>query len=84
MSSNFKRRYDQYMGRWSKRLAPLFLDFAGATDGEHIIDVGCGTAVAGLGGCPYAKGKRSWKSLGVVDYLQAMQTNRKKQAKGAP
>jgi SAM-dependent methyltransferase len=47
MSSNFISKgadgYDQYMGRWSKRLAPLFLDFAGAVDGERIIDVGCGT-----------------------------------------
>ena len=47
MSSTFIARgadgYDQYMGRWSKRLAPLFLDFAGIGDGERIIDVGCGT-----------------------------------------
>src|SRR6188508_2739439 len=47
MSSTFIAKgadgYDQYMGRWSKRLAPLFLDFAGIADGERIIDVGCGT-----------------------------------------
>jgi SAM-dependent methyltransferase len=47
MSSTFISKgadgYDQYMGRWSRRLAPLFLDFAGAADGERIIDVGCGT-----------------------------------------
>ena len=47
MSSTFIAKgadgYDQYMGRWSKRLAPLFLDFAGVADGERIIDVGCGT-----------------------------------------
>ena len=35
--------YDSYMGRWSARLAPLFLDFAGSADGERILDVGCGT-----------------------------------------
>jgi ubiquinone/menaquinone biosynthesis C-methylase UbiE len=35
--------YDQDIGRWSRRLAPLFLDFAGAEDGQRIIDVGCGT-----------------------------------------
>jgi SAM-dependent methyltransferase len=47
MSSTFLSKgadaYDQYMGRWSTRLASLFLDFAGAADGERIIDVGCGT-----------------------------------------
>ena len=47
MSSSFIAKgadgYDQYMGRWSKRLAPLFLDFAGIADGECVIDVGCGT-----------------------------------------
>lgn len=31
------------MGRWSKKLAPLFIDFAGAGNGEKILDVGCGT-----------------------------------------
>ncbi len=35
--------YDGYMGRWSRRLAPLFLDFAGVADAESVIDVGCGT-----------------------------------------
>src|SRR5689334_3644180 len=31
------------MGRWSRRLAPLFLDFSGIADSESIVDVGCGT-----------------------------------------
>jgi hypothetical protein len=35
--------YEQRMGRWSRKLAPLFIDFAGVADGEKIIDVGCGT-----------------------------------------
>lgn len=34
--------YEQIMGRWSKRLAPLFIDFSGLADGEKILDVGCG------------------------------------------
>ncbi|RUT98993.1 class I SAM-dependent methyltransferase [Mesorhizobium sp. USDA-HM6] len=35
--------YEQLMGRWSRRLAPLFIDFAGVAAGEKILDVGCGT-----------------------------------------
>jgi SAM-dependent methyltransferase len=35
--------YELVMGRWSKRLAVPFLDFAGLRDGEHSLDVGCGT-----------------------------------------
>jgi SAM-dependent methyltransferase len=31
------------MGRWSARLAEAFLDFAGCSDGENILDAGCGT-----------------------------------------
>ncbi len=26
--------YEQLMGRWSQKLAPLFIDFARAADGE--------------------------------------------------
>ncbi|SCB56257.1 Methyltransferase domain-containing protein [Rhizobium aethiopicum] len=35
--------YEQLMGRWSRRLAPMLIDFAGLADGDHVIDVGCGT-----------------------------------------
>ena len=35
--------YEQLMGRWSMRLAPLFLAFARVTDDGRILDVGCGT-----------------------------------------
>lgn len=35
--------YDRYMGRWSRRLAPLFLDFAGVDGVDRVLDVGCGT-----------------------------------------
>ena len=35
--------YEQLMGRWSQRLAPPFIEFAGLADGERVVDVGCGT-----------------------------------------
>lgn len=35
--------YDAYIGRWSRRIAPLFLDWVGAGPGLRWLDVGCGT-----------------------------------------
>src|SRR5262245_60933442 len=35
--------YEFQMGRWSRRLAPLFINFAGITAAGCILDVGCGT-----------------------------------------
>jgi ubiquinone/menaquinone biosynthesis C-methylase UbiE len=35
--------YELQMGRWSRRLAEPFLDFVGTSDGESVLDVGCGT-----------------------------------------
>ncbi|TPI43351.1 class I SAM-dependent methyltransferase [Mesorhizobium sp. B3-1-6] len=47
MTSNFTVHaasgYEQLMGRWSRRLAPKFIDFTGLAGGEKILDVGCGT-----------------------------------------
>lgn len=31
------------MGRWSRRLAPRFVEWAGVPHGAHVLDVGCGT-----------------------------------------
>ncbi|MBZ9697249.1 class I SAM-dependent methyltransferase [Mesorhizobium sp. ESP6-5] len=35
--------YEQLMGRWSRKLAPSFIGFAGLAPSEKILDVGCGT-----------------------------------------
>ena len=35
--------YELQMGRWSRRLAPLFIQFAGIAGGQRVLDVGCGT-----------------------------------------
>jgi SAM-dependent methyltransferase len=34
--------YDRFMGRYSVRLAPEFAEFAGVSDGQRVLDVGCG------------------------------------------
>jgi SAM-dependent methyltransferase len=35
--------YERFMGRWSRQLARVFLDFAGVADGDTVLDVGSGT-----------------------------------------
>ena len=35
--------YERFMGRWSRRLAPLLVRFAGVHDGDTVLDVGSGT-----------------------------------------
>jgi SAM-dependent methyltransferase len=46
MASTFVGRgvsaYEATMGRWSRRLAPVFIEFAGLGAGERVLDVGCG------------------------------------------
>jgi ubiquinone/menaquinone biosynthesis C-methylase UbiE len=70
MTSKFVSRgadkYDAYMGRWSRRLAPLFLDFAGLSDGERVVEIGCGTGSLMLA----LPGRANFKSLEAIDYEQ--------------
>jgi len=35
--------YEQFMGRWSRLVAPLLLEFAGVSDGDRVLDIGTGT-----------------------------------------
>jgi SAM-dependent methyltransferase len=35
--------YERCMGRWSRALAPLLVEFAGVRDGDAVLDVGSGT-----------------------------------------
>lgn len=47
MSSTFNARsaaaYEHFMGRWSRQLSARFIEFVGVSDGDAILDVGCGT-----------------------------------------
>src|SRR5262245_5789870 len=40
--------YERFMGRWSRRLAPPFMKFAGLKDGDRVLDVGSGTGALAL------------------------------------
>ncbi len=59
--------YELSMGRWSRRLAELFIDFAGEADGEELLDVGCGT-----GSLTFALAARGrFKSITGIDFSPA-------------
>ncbi len=40
--------YERFMGRWSRRLAPAFMKFAGLKDGDRVLDVGSGTGTLAI------------------------------------
>jgi SAM-dependent methyltransferase len=58
MATTFSARsaagYEQIMGRWSRRLAPRLIEFAGLAAEDRVLDVGCGTGslTAALAGHP--------------------------------
>ena len=39
--------YERFMGRWSRALAPLLVEFAEVADGNAVLDVGSGTGALG-------------------------------------
>jgi SAM-dependent methyltransferase len=56
------RAYDRFMGRWSRRLAPVFLDFVDIANDARVLDVGCGTGALTM---TIANRKTASKVVGV-------------------
>lgn len=50
--------YERYMGRWSRRLAPLVVRFAGVRDGDAVLDIGSGTGALTAAVAAAAPGSR--------------------------
>ena len=66
--------YERYMGRWSRTLAPLLVNFSRLADGTRVLDVGCGTgalASAVLAGNPRCVVVGIDPSPGYVAYAKA-------------
>jgi len=59
--------YDAYMGRWSRQVAPRFLDWLGMAEGLDWFEVGCGTGA--LSAAILAQGKP--RSLLSIDPSEA-------------
>lgn len=47
--------YDDFMGRWSRQLAPVFVSWLRMPAGLHWLDVGCGTGALATAICDHAQ-----------------------------
>lgn len=66
-TANDPGAYERSMGRWSRRLARPFLDFAALGDAAAILDVGCGTGSLTFALADIAQGAE----IVGIDYSQA-------------
>jgi ubiquinone/menaquinone biosynthesis C-methylase UbiE len=72
--------YEQQMGRWSRRLAPLLIRFSGLADGDRVLDVGCGTGsltLAVLDGADVAAVTGIDKATMYVEYARGRTPDRR-------
>jgi len=60
--------YERHMGRWSRVLAPAFIDFVGVRGHDRVLDVGCGT-----GSLTFALADR-WANATIVG-IDALETS---------
>jgi SAM-dependent methyltransferase len=63
--------YERFMGRWSRRFAPVYVEFAGVKDGDRVLDVGTGTgalASAIAAAMPSSQLVGIDPSAGFIDY----------------
>ena len=66
--------FERFMGRWSRRLAPLLVKFASLEDGDSVLDVGSGTgalAFAVTNAMPSVRVTGVDSSSAYVRYAQA-------------
>jgi len=57
--------YEDFMGRWSRRLAPHFVSWLRIPRGVHWLDVGCGTGALSAGSPPPNQRLWSESALGL-------------------
>jgi ubiquinone/menaquinone biosynthesis C-methylase UbiE len=69
--------YEKYVGRWSQRLAPAFVEFSGVSAGERVLDVGCGTGnlTAALGAAKVAAATGIDLSAPYIEYARQRVTD---------
>src|SRR5262245_42139425 len=66
--------YEQFMGRWSRRLAPLLTAFASVEDGDSVLEVGSGTGALSLSiaeSCPMSHVAAFDRSINYVKHARA-------------
>ncbi len=72
--------YEIQMGRWSRRLAPLLIDFASISSAKRALDVGCGTGNLGSALAQNPRIGEVWgidRSAEYIDYAACNNVNPK-------